>query len=35
MVVARMMPNNVRKLRILLERNESAATAVASRKDAV
>jgi hypothetical protein len=34
-VVARMIPNNVKKLRSLLERKESAATAVASRKDAV
>src|SRR6266849_5712353 len=34
-VVARMMPNSVRKLRSLLERNESAATSVASRNDAV
>ena len=33
--VARMMPSRVRKLRSLLERNESAATAAASRKDAV
>src|ERR1700688_744604 len=34
-VVARMMPSSVRKLRSLLERRESAATAAASRKDAV
>src|ERR1700686_2183579 len=34
-VVARMMPSSVRKLRSLLERSESAATAAASRKDAV
>src|SRR5579864_3619896 len=34
-VVARIMPNRVRKLRSLLERKESAATDVASRNDAV
>ena len=34
-VVARMMPSRVRKLRSLLERSESAATAAASRNDAV
>lgn len=34
-VVARMIPSNVRKLRSLLERNESAATDAASRMDAV
>src|SRR5208337_4249974 len=34
-VVARMMPSSVRKLRSLLERRESAAIAAASRNDAV
>src|SRR5216684_102378 len=34
-VVARMIPNRVRKLRCLLDCSESAATAAASRKDAV
>ena len=33
-VVERMMPSNVRKLRILLERRESKATEAASKKDA-
>src|SRR6202022_4288870 len=34
-VVARIMPSSVRKLRSLLDRSESAATDAASRKDAV
>ena len=33
-VVERMMPSSVRKLRILLDRRESNATEAASRKDA-